>query len=234
MLKKIIKKYTTFNKKYLRSIKYFLLRYKNADIFNEIYKKGYWANTGSGSGSHNPEIIEPYIIKVREFLTKIKPITIVDLGCGDFNVGKNFVDLTQNYIACDISSVILDRNKTNFSNFNNVNFKLLDLCNDQLPDGDVCFVRQVLQHLSNKDIINFIEKLNINKQYKYLILTEHLPLGRNFKVNLDILTGQHTRISNGSGVVLHKQPFNLDYESITELIKVLLPNGEVKTTLYKL
>lgn len=80
----------------------------------------------SGSGSHLDEIIEPYISLVTKFLLEKNPSVVVDLGCGDFNVGKNFVDLCDLYVACDVSSKILKRNKNKFSNIKNVEFHHLD------------------------------------------------------------------------------------------------------------
>ena len=38
-----------------------------------------------------------------------------------------------------------------------VDFRVLDITSDEIPPGDVCFVRQVLQHLSNQSIINLGE-----------------------------------------------------------------------------
>jgi hypothetical protein len=99
----------------------------------------------------------------------------VDLGCGDFNVGKNFVSYCSKYIACDISSVILSRNQQLYK-FENVEFRQLDLAVDELPIGDIAIVRQVLQHLSNADIANFVRRINAHKPYKYVLITEHFHI----------------------------------------------------------
>jgi len=65
-----------------------------------------------------------------------------------------------------------------------------------LPKADCVILRQVLQHLSNEEIKNILAKLY---NYKYLILTEHLPL-RDFIPNEDIISGQGIRIKHNSGV----------------------------------
>jgi len=59
----------------------------------QVYERKLWggnnSNFYSGSGSHQIEIVKPYIAAVTSFLTSFKtPITVCDLGCGDFNVGK--------------------------------------------------------------------------------------------------------------------------------------------------
>jgi hypothetical protein len=210
----------------------------NSEIFDKIYKEGTWGkniegNPSSGSGSYKSYIIQPYIAKVSNFLLEKKPSVIVDLGCGDFNIGKNFVNYSKKYIACDVSKEILARNKKSFSALKNVDFNFLDLSRDCLPMGDVCIVRQVLQHLSNSDIEGFVDKLNTSKPYKYLLLTEHLPSNDNFKVNLDKRGGANIRMVLNSGVVLHKEPFNLIASNFYELLEVNEYGGRIKTIVYE-
>ena len=210
----------------------------NGEVFNKIYKKGIWGKNAfgepiSGSGSHAKEIIQPYISEVSKFLLDIKPSIVVDLGCGDFNVGKNFINLCEKYLACDVSSEILNRNKDNFSQLKNVEFRLVDLAFDYLRIGDVCFVRQLLQHLSNNDIEKFITKLNSQKPYKYLVLTEHLPLSDNFNPNVDKNTGADIRLSHKSGVVLHSEPFYLRALETIDFLEINEGDGRIKTTIYK-
>lgn len=211
---------------------------ENSDVFDKIYDEGIWGKNADGSstsgeGSHSPEVINPYITEISNFLSQKKTNTVVDLGCGDFNVGRNFVSLTKNYIACDVSDVILKRNKTKYHSIKNLDFRLLDLSKDTLPKGDVCFVRQVLQHLSNNHIKNFVEKINSDKPYKYLVITEHLPHNDHFVANLDKGVGANTRLMIGSGVVLHQEPFNLDVHSTTDLLEVSSEGGIIKTIIYE-
>ena len=105
---------------------------------------------------------------------------------------------------------------------------------NDLPGGDVCFVRQVLQHLSNADILNFVSKLNLNKPYKYLIVTEHLPMGKDFDVNLDKKNGKSIRLfTNGSGVILHKPPFNLNFTKVSNILEAFQYRGTIKTFIYE-
>jgi len=248
MIKEILKKIIPQSiRLMLRQFHYRLLKVKgdkefknlsNSEIFNKIYSDGIWGKNEygqsiSGSGSHTNENIQPYISEISKFLLDIKPSILVDLGCGDFNVGKNFINLCEKYIACDVSSEILNRNKENFSKLKNVNFNLLDLTSDHLPNGDVCFVRQVLQHLTNDDIKKFVNKLNYQKPYKYLVLTEHLPLSDKFKPNIDKYSGSGIRLMVNSGVVLHSKPFNLNYSEISNLLEVNEAGGRIKTTIYK-
>ena len=83
----------------------------------------------------------------------------------------------------------------------------MDITYDQLPPGDVCFVRQVLQHLSNESILNFLKI--IENKYKYLVVTEHFPSSKNFVANLDKPNGPDVRLYDQSAVILTEPPFNL-------------------------
>jgi hypothetical protein len=90
-----------------------------ADVFGTIYREKHWGGDGefySGSGSHSPEVVEPYIAAVRSFLCEMprRPV-VVDIGCGDFAVGSRLVDLAVAYNACDAVSELIERNRRTFS-----------------------------------------------------------------------------------------------------------------------
>ena len=68
-------------------------------------------------------------------------------------------------------------------------------------------VRQVLQHLTNSEIIKFVEK--VKSSYEYLICTEHLPSNNDYIPNIDKPTGADIRLGIGSGIDLTRAPFNL-------------------------
>ena len=93
------------------------------DAMEQVYKMKLWGNNQtefySGDGSHNSELINPYITAVISFLKSFKsPITVCDLGCGDFNVGKQLVKYTKKYLAVDIVSDLISYNKENFKGDN--------------------------------------------------------------------------------------------------------------------
>ncbi|WP_291869798.1 class I SAM-dependent methyltransferase [Maribacter sp.] len=187
-------------------------------VMNQIYEKKLWGGEAtsdfySGMGSHALDVVEPYIIEVTTFLNSFnKKLIVCDLGCGDFNVGKQLVQHTQKYIGIDIVPALIERNRELFKD-DNLEFYCLDVCKDVLPIGDCVIVRQVIQHLSNAEINNLLQKL---KNYKYFILTEHLPL-KNYVANIDIITGQGIRLKKNSGVDILKPPFSMQ----TKLLKNL-------------
>ena len=196
-------------------------------FFAEIYNKKIWSPEKekkihrfySGVGSHHDEFVETYLEKMREFLNSfsLKP-SVVDLGCGDFSIGSKLREYCGNYIAVDIFNDLIEQNKKKFSALN-VDFRVLDIARDTLPSGDICFVRQVLQHLSNFHIQGFLKLMS--GKYKYLVITEHLPdKVENFLPNIDKVTGPDIRIDNNSGVILTKPPFNLKVIEVKDVCNI--------------
>ena len=205
------------------------------DAMEQIYELKLWGENSSkfysGNGSHQPEIVAPYINAITFFLTSFKiPITVCDLGCGDFNVGNQLVKYTQKYISVDIVSDLINYNKMNFQE-ENLEFHCLDIAKDKLPKADCVLVRQVLQHLSNAEVIAIVAKLSA---FKYVILTEHLPTG-DFTPNKDIISGQGIRIKKQSGINLLAAPFNFKVIAEKELSSIKLEGnkGVIVTTLYQ-
>ncbi len=202
----------------------------------QVYAMKLWGDNKSdfysGEGSHNPELVNPYINVLTSFLTSFKsPLVLCDLGCGDFNVGKELIQYTEKYVAVDIVADLIVHNKEKFKE-ENLEFHCLDISVDDLPSGDCAILRQVLQHLSNTEIHNILPKL---RHYKYVILTEHVPVG-NFKPNKDIISGQGIRLKKQSGLNLLAQPFNFNVKEEKQLLSVILNEGEglILTTLYTL
>ncbi|MFT4899763.1 MAG: SAM-dependent methyltransferase [Flavobacteriales bacterium] len=206
------------------------------DVMEQVYAMKLWGDNKSdfysGDGSHDPEIVKPYLDSVISFLTSFpKPLVVCDFGCGDFNVGKEFVKYSQNYTAVDIVVDLINRNKEKFKAENLV-FQCLDIAVDDLPQADCVLIRQVLQHLSNAEIQQIVLKLNV---FKYVILTEHLPEGE-FVPNKEIISGQGIRLKKKSGLNLLIDPFNLKVKSNKELLSISLGNesGIIVTTLYQM
>lgn len=202
----------------------------------QVYENKLWgtnqAHFYSGEGSHLRCIVAPYVAVVAEFLDSFENrLVVCDLGCGDFNIGKQLVPYAQKYLAVDIVPKLIAYNQITFIE-EKIQFSCLDIAKDPLPQADFALIRQVLQHLSNAEITAILKKL---KQYRYVMLTEHLPDG-NFESNLDIISGQGTRLKKGSGVDILEPPFNFKVKAYTELLSIKLKDdqGVIKTTLYTL
>lgn len=249
MIKSLIKSLLTETiKKYRNSYRRKILEnnYKNLStkqIFRKIYDEKAWTPETkkkeytyySGFGSHAESLTKKYITAVKKFLKTLKfKATIVEIGCGDFKVSSQLVKDVKNFKALDIYEKLIDYNKKNFKNFKNVKFGILDLTKKKPPAGDICIIRCVFQHLSNKMIKKALK--NIKDKYKFLIITEHRPFTKNYKPNLDIISGPGIRLHKNSGVDLSKNPFNLNFKKKKILCKCYSKSieGYLETTLFKL
>ncbi|MDT0689968.1 class I SAM-dependent methyltransferase [Salegentibacter sp. F188] len=199
-------------------------------IYENNLRGGNESEFYSGLGSHHPELVYRYVETVSTFLRSFKtPPVICDLGCGDFNVGKELVQHSKKYIAIDIVPDLIAHNKKKFG-AENLEFHVLDIAAEELPLGDCAILRQVLQHLSNAEIKSVVEELY---RYKYVILTEHLP-EKDFEANKDIISGQGIRLKKQSGVNILEPPFNFKAKEVKQLLSIKHPGfkGVLVTTLY--
>jgi hypothetical protein len=206
------------------------------EVFSEIYERRIWGGDASrdfdsGAGSHDPTVVAAYVDAVTRLASAIgRTLDAVDLGCGDFNVGSQLRHLFGGYVACDVVPSLIERNRAVYAALG-VDFRCLDIVADDLPPGDIVFVRQVLQHLSNADVQRLVEKLH---PYKFLVLTEHVPARPGFAPNVDQATGAGTRLQTGSGVVLTAAPFALRARAERTLCEVHGYGGVIRTIAYQL
>jgi hypothetical protein len=214
------------------------------EAFSQIYERGLWGGEPdeyfSGFGSRDPRIVIPYVESVRAFADSFQnKLDAVDLGCGDFSVGAQIRSGFDAYRAYDVVPAVIDQNKRKYDSWN-VEFGCLDIVEQPLPPGDVVLLRQVLQHLSNAQIAPVVPKLT---NYRYVIITEHLPGTADFRANLDMAMGKHMRAGRAakgrgedSGIVLTAPPFSLPVVSERILCEVADPFNTgtiIRTTLYE-
>lgn len=213
------------------------------EVFTEVYKKAKWGGAkgeySSGLGTINDEIVAPYVRQIKEEASRrsFQGLTFVDLGCGDFSVGSQLLPLCSTYTGIDIVEPLIKRNQEMYGN-STTQFTHLDIVNDELPNGDVCFIRQVLQHLSNQQIKQVLEKMD---KYQWVFVTEHLPSENDItKPNIDKVHGEDIRLFDNSGVDLSSPPFEIPKEQLTTILEVPgtgigkeSSSGVIRTVLYE-
>jgi SAM-dependent methyltransferase len=203
------------------------------EIFTEIYRHNKWGgeqgdfHSGSGSDSR---LTRSYCDAIRQFIQTHSIQSVIDLGCGDFRVGANLQVSGVQYLGVDIVEDLIRRNNLEFASAS-TRFTCLDIIDDDLPEADLCLVRQVLQHLSNDQISKILNKFS---KYRYVLITEHYP-ANNVSVipNIDKPHGADTRIYDNSAVYLDMPPFNLRHLSLfleVEEITWLVREGETIRT----
>jgi SAM-dependent methyltransferase len=221
-----------------------LNRYRSAEeVFTRIYATNAWGGARgefcSGSGSADAQMLAAYVDAIAASAASegFRGLRFVDLGCGDFRAGKHLLPLCSRYVGVDVVAPLVERNEREFGDAT-TRFVHLDIVADPLPDGDVCFVRHVLQHLSNAQILAILPKL---ARYRWVFVTEHHPAdGRAVEPNRDMVHGGYVRVWDGSGVYLAEPPFALPAHRLTQVMEIpgsFLPDGVdpgiIRTFLYK-
>lgn len=198
------------------------------EVFTDIYRTNRWGGARgefcSGAGTTNTLIVSPYISMISEkaVIEGFLGLTFVDLGCGDFRVGRQLLPLCSKYIGVDIVEPLIKKNQVTYGTAS-AQFVHLDIVKDELPGGDVCFIRQVLQHLSNRQIATILKKL---PRYKWVFITEHYPANNVvIQPNKDKIHGSDIRLYDHSGVYLTAPPFALPSQQLEQVLEV--PGSEI-------
>jgi len=213
------------------------------EVFTEIYRTNIWGGSKgefcSGSGSKDEFIVSAYISMISEKASAdgFKGLTFVDLGCGDFHIGRQLLALCSDYIGLDIVKPLISMNQERYGN-KTTRFIHCNIVDEELPDGDVCFVRQVLQHLSNQQILVILRKL---RKYRWVFITEHYPKDNDaIKPNIDKVHGGDIRLEENSGIYLSEHPFELPRQALSMVLEVpgsgmekRDDQGVIRTFLYK-
>ena len=168
----------------------------------------------SGEGSHKNEYVEPYSQMIQKFIEEKNISKIVDLGCGDYNVASHWISPKITYIGIDIVQEMVDHHNLKYGN-DRISFQCLDIVEDELPDGELCLIRQVLQHMSNEEVAAVLKKV---EKYKYVIITEHvIKKCLATKYNVNKAHGNQIRIRENSGLYFDEPPFDLQIETLLEI-----------------
>ena len=173
--------------------------------FSNIYKNGEWGRNSDGEGISGygsiPANALPYLEMLQEFLVKFRVQSVVDVGCGDWELSKLINWGQIDYYGYDAAEDVIEKNKQRHGNSKRM-FTACDAIHSELPWADLLICKDVLQHLPNSFIHDFILQL---KKFKYCLITNDISFGPFYdrKLNLDIPMGR------GRCVDLMKPPFNV-------------------------
>lgn len=193
--------------------------------FQDAYGRAQWGQengtdffSGAGSRGACANVYVECISRIIESRSREseRPLAVIDLGCGDFSVGRQLLARTENmtYIGCDIVPELIQAHTANVKD-PRASFRALDIVADDLPDGDICLVREVLQHLCNSDVSRVLKKL---AKYGDVYITEARPIFLEGPPNPDKPSGPGVRwdwrTGRGRGIELDQPPFSLEVEEI--------------------
>lgn len=182
-------------------------------IFTHIYNVALWGRNDrgqafSGMGSLRENCVE-YMAFLEKFMIEHNVKSVFDAGCGDWEFSRFLNWSGIDYLGCDVVAGVINENIKNFGS-KNIKFINGDFLSIELPKADLFVCKQVFQHLSNREIIDFLKKL---KNFKYCLITNDVDPKTLSSKNEDIKTGEYRWVD------LSKPPFNaygekiLNYES---------------------
>ena len=143
------------------------------NTFNRIYAEGTWGRDVAGKGTSGTgstlEITREYRTYLEDFIRTHAIKSVVDAGCGDWTFSSAIDWNGASYLGVDIASDVVATVRAKHEKAN-IKFQVGDITGD-LPAADLLISKDVLQHLSNELVHNFIEN-NLRKgKYKWVILT---------------------------------------------------------------
>jgi hypothetical protein len=188
------------------------------EIFEKIIKNRYWQDSTCGSGS-TLEFTELLRESLPSFLARHNITSMLDLPCGDYSWMQlvNFpADFS--YIGGDIVEFMIDKNRQSYPD---VDFRYINLVEDELPKVDLLFTRDCLFHLAQDDVVKVLRNF-VRSGIKYILTTSYLP---QYSDNHNIITGDFRPID------LLAEPFNLP-TPIDTLDDGILPDIERRLCLW--
>ena len=148
-------------------------------IFTNVYENNIWGNNNNteynGSSCVGSDIDfnkDNYVPFLKKFITDNNIKNVADLGCGDFRCGKLiYYDLDILYTGYYAYKKIIVYNSIH-NLLPKYTFTHLDFCNNKenIINGDLCILKDVIQHWSLDYIYTFLDYLIEYKKFKYILI----------------------------------------------------------------
>src|ERR1041385_4069831 len=120
--------------------------------FTGVFEQNAWGDPESVSGpGSNVARASLFRADVEALVRSLKPRTLLDVPCGDFNWLRHFDLGIERYIGIDIVPVLIARNRAKFGSRRH-RFLVRDMVRDRLPRADLIFCRDGLVHLTHAEI----------------------------------------------------------------------------------
>jgi hypothetical protein len=191
------------------------------NIFTTIYENKIWGsnqnnsyNGSSGVGSSIEYNKDTYIPFLQKFIIDNNIKTIVDLGCGDFRCGNLIYDeLDILYTGYDAYNKVIEHNSAQ-QLLPKYNFLHLDFCNSKetIINGELCILKDVIQHWNLSTIYKFLDYLIESKKFKYILI-----------INCCYQTQDNTDIPTGGC-----RPLSSDYFPLKKYSSIKIYNYDTK------
>ena len=158
-------------------------------VFEKIYQENAWKNDESVSGAGSTEEATRVIRQeLPGIFRRYRIKNVLDIPCGDFNWASEVK--WPGYIGADVVPELIMRNREEWPE---VDFRVLDVTKDFLPEVDLILCRDLLGHFSNYFVQKALRNI-VSSGSRYLLATT-FPKHEN---NGDIWTGDWRPINLAS------------------------------------
>jgi hypothetical protein len=138
------------------------IEFSSKKIFQEIYENNKWHGGGSGYGSEINYNI-PLMVFMSYWIGKNNIKSLVDLGCGDLQWMPSLYRYLQiylpdiGYVGVDVVESLILNHQINHPNSTFIVQDLMEIDWEVIPNSDLYFIKDVLQHWPNENIIKWID-----------------------------------------------------------------------------
>ena len=211
-VKQGIKKRFPFLVPALRFLRALPLRAKSQQaVYEDIYRENSWQDRDSRSGSGS-NLDQTKVVRERlpALLEKHAVRSMLDAPCGDFFWLRQLDLPLKLYIGVDIVPELIQVNLRRYGTGSR-KFRHLDVTEDDLPQVDLILCRDLLVHMSYKNICRALKKMQASGS-TYLLTTTFVRETE----NKDVLTGQWRRLNLARAPFSFPTPIELIDEQSTE------------------
>ena len=194
-------------------------------VFADIYAKNLWGHgnsasrknkkfySGGGSELENDRDAG-YVKLVQSYVDRPDVNTVVEIGCGDWEIGTRINWGKVHYTGYDVVEEVVRYNQDNFSSAN-VMFACANLIPTDDVQADLLIVKDVFQHLPPSYCARFVRRIPLN--FKYNLITND--------------RGGNTEITPGgySGNDFSAMPFRMKYDLLIQWVQVCPAAGNKQT-----
>jgi hypothetical protein len=141
------------------------------EAFENIFKKNEWHGGGSGYGSEI-NYVAPFLTFFSHWLGKNRINSMVDLGCGDLQwtpyIFNNIPDFE--YTGIEVVEELVDSHSQEWENFKFIQQDLIQIDWTEVPDADLYFIKDVLQHWPSNYVVKWLDNFFKNNEEKTLMI----------------------------------------------------------------
>ncbi len=183
-------------------------------VFNDVYQKNAWNSPESVSGPGS-EISQTEILResLGSLLRDLKPRSMLDAPCGDFNWLSKLELPLDNYLGVDIVPDLIARNRERYARPGR-DFQTADITTAALPRMDLILCRDCLVHLSLGLALKAIRNFQASRA-TYLLITTFPATTKN--AELEVVSGKWRPLNMELPPFSFPPPLRLLSEKCTEL-----------------